>query len=46
MQIQAKIDPRYFPKRHRAWRSWDQTLHVQDGEGQCPTLEMDSEFAC
>lgn len=32
MQIQAKIDQRHFPKRHKAWRSWKQTSHVKDGE--------------
>ena len=32
MQISAKIEQRHFPKRHRALRSWDQTLHVKDGE--------------
>lgn len=32
MQIQAKIDQRHFPKRHKAWRSWKQTSHVKHGE--------------
>lgn len=32
MQIQAKIDQRHFPKRHKTWRSWIQTSHVKDGE--------------
>lgn len=34
MQIQAKIDQRHFPKRHRAWRSWNQVSHVKDRERQ------------
>lgn len=34
MQIQAKIDQRHFPKRHRTWRSWKQTHHVKDGEAK------------